>query len=409
MRTVVGLFNRFEDAQKVVQALRDGGFKGEDISLVARDRSGEYTRYLQGQKEGQTENIADGAAAGAGVGAVLGGLGGILLGLGALAIPGIGPVVAAGPIAAGLAGAGAGAVAGGIVGALVDLGVPEDQANRYAEGIRRGGSLVTVRTQDEMANKAAQIMNRFNPVDVRGQSRQWQQNENWSRFDANARPLTEDQFTGLQGTDHGETSIPVVEEDIEVGKRDVEREGVNIHAYVEEIPVEKDVNLRREHIEVERRPVDREITGSGDQHFVEGELHLTQHEEQPMVRKTARVTEEVHVRKDVDERQETVRDTVRRQRVDVSKMSPSDWQQTDRTFQDHYRTTYGSRGHDYNYYQDAYRYGYTLANDDRYQNRDWSSIETDARRRWESEHRDTAWDDVKDAIRYGWESLTGQR
>src|SRR5690606_38716981 len=111
---------------------------------------------------------AEGAGVGAGIGAVLGGLGGLLVGLGALTIPGIGPVIAAGPLAAaltGLAGAGAGAVAGGVtgglIGALTGLGVPEENAQYYAEGIRRGGVLVTARVADNRTSEAVDILNRY--------------------------------------------------------------------------------------------------------------------------------------------------------------------------------------------------------------------------------------------------------
>lgn len=405
MRTVVGLYDRFDDAQNVVQALRQAGFRSEDISLVASDQKGEYKRYFEGG-EGKAEDIAEGAAAGAGVGAVLGGLGGLLVGLGALAIPGIGPVLAAGPIASALAGAGLGAVAGGIVGALTDLGIPEDQANRYAEGIRRGGTLVVVRSEDHLADQAVQVMNRFNPVDVNRRVERWK-SENWTRFDETAEPLHTRDFDRLSTMEHGdETTIPIVEEDIEIGKREVERDAVHVKAYVEETPVEKSVNLRSERIDVDRRPVDRPV--SGDAGFVEGELHLTQHEEEPMVRKSARVTEEVHIRKDEQQRQETVRDTVRKQRVEVSNMTDDDWRTYDNRFKQHYQTQYGSTGRDYGYYQNAYRYGYMLGADERYRDMDWNTLESRARQDWERSeyHGDSTWDDIKQAVRNGWESVT---
>lgn len=182
MKTVVGLFDTFEDAQNAVRDLRSAGFSGDDISLVAQDEGGHYAQHLQG---GEKQNVGDGAAAGAGIGAVLGGLGGLLLGLGALAIPGIGPILAAGPIVAALGGAGVGAIAGGIVGALVDLGIPEEHANMYAEGIRRGGTLVVARTSDEMADQAADVMNRYHPIDIDSRATEWRE-QNWTRFDENA-------------------------------------------------------------------------------------------------------------------------------------------------------------------------------------------------------------------------------
>jgi hypothetical protein len=114
----------------------------------------------------------------------VGGLAGVLIGLGALVIPGIGPVIAAGPLAtvlAGLAGAGAGAVAGGVLGALVDLGIPEETAGYYAEGVRRGGTLVSVRVEDQYTDKALDILNRHNPVDLDERSQQWRR-EGWTGY-----------------------------------------------------------------------------------------------------------------------------------------------------------------------------------------------------------------------------------
>ena len=210
MKSVVGLFDHVEDAYQAVDALKNTGFTGEDISVVSRDANNEYSRYLDKdqQKTGKSEDVSGGAAAGAGVGAVLGGLGGFLVSIGALAIPGIGPVVAAGPILATLAGAGVGAVAGGIVGALVDLGIPEEEAHTYAEGVKRGGTLVVVRTSDEMADQAASILDRFNPVDLGRRSESWRQN-NWSRFDETSQDWDADQIDRERAYYRDQQSIPV--------------------------------------------------------------------------------------------------------------------------------------------------------------------------------------------------------
>ncbi len=180
--TVVGLFDQFPQARDAVRDLVEGGFARENISLIANDVSGQYARDLEGVNVNDT-----GAATGAGVGAVLGGITGLLVGLSALAVPGIGPILAAGPILATLGGAGVGAVTGGIIGALTNAGVSEEEANIYAEGVRRGGTLVTVDTTDEMANRAADIINRHNPVDIHARAADWRANR-WKRFDENAQP-----------------------------------------------------------------------------------------------------------------------------------------------------------------------------------------------------------------------------
>ena len=156
------------------------------------------------------------AAARAGIGAVIGGLGGLLVGLGALAILGIGPVLAAGPIVTTLVGAGVGAAAGGLIGALVNAGVPEDQAQIYAEGVLRGGTLVTLSTSAENADRAVDILNKHNPVDIDRKASQWR-SDNWTGFDENTEPYTREridtertQFSDLD--EEGKVTITVVEE-----------------------------------------------------------------------------------------------------------------------------------------------------------------------------------------------------
>lgn len=199
-RTVVALFDDFASANAAVRELVDNGFTRDDISLMASDSNGEYGRYASHGEADTTSGAAEGAGVGAGIGAAIGGLGGLLIGLGALTIPGIGPVIAAGPLAAaltGLAGAGAGAVAGGVtgglLGALVDMGIPEETAQYYAEGVRRGGHLITARTADHMSDRAVEILNRHDPVDVNERVATWRES-GWSGFDTEAEPYTSSEW-----------------------------------------------------------------------------------------------------------------------------------------------------------------------------------------------------------------------
>jgi len=325
----------------VVQELANAGFPRDDISIIANNASGELSTYSD-------EGVADGAVTGATGGAVLGGVAGLLVGLGALTIPGVGPIIAAGPLAAALAGAGIGAAAGGLLGALVDLGIPDEEAGYYAEGVRRGGALVSVRADDDMADTAVTIMERYNPVDVESRAEEWRQS-GWTGYDENAGAYTggnlgsagqgsgtgATQSTGATSTGYnsgdvgttqtrelneGQVAIPVVEEDIRIGKREVERGGVRVRSYVQEIPVEEQVNLRQERVVVERRPVDRPVTDADLTNFQQGTIELTETAEEAVVQKQARVVEEIVVGKEVEERVETIRDTVRRTDVDVEEV-----------------------------------------------------------------------------------------
>jgi uncharacterized protein (TIGR02271 family) len=214
-----------------------------------------------------------------------------------------------------------------------------------------------------------------------------------------------------------EVAIPVVEEDISIGKREVERGHVRVFSRVTERPVEESVRLREEKVTVERRPVDRPAT---DADFAAAEkevIEITETAEEPVVSKRARVVEEVVVHKEVTERTETVRGTERYTDVDVQRepetatatrrgMVTQDFTTYDPIFRKHYATAFAGKGATYTEYEPAYRYGYELSTNERYRGRTWDALEADARRDWEARHPST-WELFKDAIRYGWESLTG--
>jgi hypothetical protein len=171
-RTIARLYDTYADASSAVSSLEAAGFMRDDISIVANDgatgttTTGGVATDTTTATASDHDDTANGAGTGATIGTVLGGGAGVLAGIGALAIPGLGPIVAAGWLVAALTGAGAGAAAGGLLGSLVGAGVEERDAHVYSEGLRRGGSLVTVRTDDSRAAEAEAIMARHNPVDT---------------------------------------------------------------------------------------------------------------------------------------------------------------------------------------------------------------------------------------------------
>ncbi|MBB3313215.1 hypothetical protein FHT78_005007 [Rhizobium sp. BK196] len=181
MRTVTGLFDDYADASAAVSDLEAAGVRSSDISIVSNNAD---------RRHGDS-NAAEGAGTGAGIGAVVGGAGGLLTGLGLMAIPGVGPVVAAGWLAATAAGAAAGAVAGGaaggIIGALTESGVPERDAHFYAEGVRRGGTLVTAKVDEAIAPEADAILKRSSWVDPAERRSAYEQ-QGWTRFDDTLDP-----------------------------------------------------------------------------------------------------------------------------------------------------------------------------------------------------------------------------
>lgn len=194
-QTITRLFDRYEDASAAVAELETAGVPHHDISLIANNTEG---RHFTNPGDGVADNeAAEGAEKGATTGGVLGGGAGLLAGLGMLAIPGLGPVVAAGWLvstALGAAiGAAAGGATGGLLGALKDAGHTDDEANVYAEGVRRGGTLVSVRcaSGDHLA-EAERVLNRVGGVtaDTRGAD---YRAAGWQTFEGSAEPFTVEQ------------------------------------------------------------------------------------------------------------------------------------------------------------------------------------------------------------------------
>src|SRR5690242_2388150 len=187
-RTIAYLYDHHADAVATVRDL-ERQFAHDAISIVANTGNEGGLRRTTGADT--TRDAASGAGTGAGIGAVVGGGAGLLAGLGALAIPGIGPVVAAGWLAATLAGAaagaGVGAVSGGIIEAMTGAGVSTEDAHLYAEGVRRGGTLVVARVDESQASLAESIMRQHNPVDSAVRRTAYRET-GWTAFDASAAP-----------------------------------------------------------------------------------------------------------------------------------------------------------------------------------------------------------------------------
>jgi hypothetical protein len=176
-KTVVAFFDDITVARQVVEDLVNADFVRSSISLITNDAHNQYSQYLD--KDYTPRRDAVTASEGAGFGAIVGALTGLLAGLAALTIPGVGILIVAGPIVAGLTGAVAGALTGGITGALIKSGVPEDKAPYYAEGIRRGGTLISVQTYDVL--RAENIMNRHGAINIHERFNLWQQT-GWKGF-----------------------------------------------------------------------------------------------------------------------------------------------------------------------------------------------------------------------------------
>jgi uncharacterized protein (TIGR02271 family) len=342
MKTIVGMFDSVAEAHRAVDDLTRLGLSRSDISVIAPKRDATDTGDTNADA-GDKTHAAEGAGIGATTGAIAGGAAGILASLGLLAIPGIGPLLAAGPIVAALTGAGIGAAAGGIIGGLVGLGIPEEHAEEYEEGIRRGGTVVSAKVEDARADEAAAILDRHGAVNMETRVAEWR-NAGWTPRTAAA---TDTSASGRTATSSGASAlgatgtaaprpqpvppqqratesgarIPVVEESVNVTKREVPRGGVRVYTRTHEQPVNEQVNLRKETVHVERRPADRPATEADLNALKGGAVELHEKSEEAVVNKQARVTGEVVVRKDVENKTETVRDTVRKTEVEVDRLN----------------------------------------------------------------------------------------
>jgi len=194
-RTVLGVFRNLNDAQRAFDALEKAGFSRDEIGFIGHRAGSEGDGRKQPTASAQTtaapdSDVAANVATDAGIGAALGGVGGLLLGFAALAVPGVGPVLAAGPIIAALGGAGVGAATGGLIGALTEHGVPEEDAGYYVEGIRRGDYLITVHASGDPADRAAEILETHDAVNIDDRVSAWR-TRGWTGYDPDAGPLTE--------------------------------------------------------------------------------------------------------------------------------------------------------------------------------------------------------------------------
>jgi uncharacterized protein (TIGR02271 family) len=209
-------------------------------------------------------------------------------------------------------------------------GVAAEDRPVYEESVRQGCFLLTVNVDDENADRVEDLLEKTNAVDIDEREQQYRQTGLIPPTDMRADQTSMGRTEGLsqagrtQGLNQqttGDQSIPIVQEDIKVGKRQVERGGVRVRSYIVETPVHEQVTLRDEHVEVERRPVNQALNAGqiGDDMLRERTIELTETSEEAVVAKEARVVEEVVVHKTVGEHVETIDDTVRRTEVEVDR------------------------------------------------------------------------------------------
>ena len=309
-------------------------------------------------------------------------------------------------------------------------------AQMYSEAVTRGHYVLTLTADSEPeVERAADIVERYGPVDIDEHAQQWsggamagqdsarmgamQQSQGMSQQSSQqssqsvqqgSRQGVDLQGSNLQGTQYQDsqqraadtTAIPVIQEELKVGKREVQRGGVRIYQRVLETPVNETIGLREEHVNVERHAVDRPLGPDDVNAFQETTIELREAAEEAVVEKTARVVEEVVVGKEVSQRQQNISDTVRRTEVEVEQLTPDD----DAYFRGHFTSNYDPAGGAYEDYAPAYSYGSSMARSELYRGRPWNDVEPSLRSDWESRYPNSTWDRMKAAIRHGWERIT---
>ncbi|MDB5415797.1 MAG: hypothetical protein JWR10_4132 [Rubritepida sp.] len=228
---------------------------------------------------------------------------------------------------------------GGFWAALKDIFMSDEDRPAYAEGVRRGGVVVSAQVDEGQSERAMDVFEQYGAVDLDSREKEWRQS-GWEGSHESAPMATPASGMGTTASPlaapaspvaapaspmaasdasvsgREEQAIPIIQESLRVGKRQVEGGRVRVRSYVVETPVTEEVTLRHEHVDVQRRPVDRALT-SAEEAFQERSIVATEHSEEVVIAKEARVTEELVIHKDVGERVETVHETVRRQDVEI--------------------------------------------------------------------------------------------
>lgn len=295
-----------------------------------------------------------------------------------------------------------------------------ESAHLYSEAVRHGNFVLTVSAAEEREiERAADVVERHGPVDIDEQRAQWGMGEQMRTGAVGAQQQSQSasqQFAGGQadqqvaGTAKGSaqraaadtTAIPVVQEELKVGKREVQRGGVRVFKRVVETPVDESVDLREENVSVQRRPVDKPVDPADASAFQETSFEVRETAEEAVPEKTARIVEEVVVGKDVTQRQEKISDTVRRTEVEVEDLSGGD----DSAFRKHWSSNFAQAGGTYDDYAPAYRYGSQMRNSERYRGRSWDDVQSDLRSDWETSQPGRTWDKFKAAVREGWNRIS---
>lgn len=388
-KTVIGMFDSRDRMQKVVSDLKKDRFDEQNISVVAPQGTGTAQAGMAGTSP--------------------------------LSLHDAGPVIAGGPLMSLMNRRNGDQTGiGGLADGLMRLGIPRDDASAYASAVRSGRTLVCVLVEDERADEAANIMSRLGSLPIGERAAASPPPPPAKGRAAGAAQPAGTIRTGMAGEEIHEE---VIEEEVRIGKREVDRGGVRIVTHTSEQPVTEDVTLREERAKVERHKADRPATQE-ELRRADEEVVVRETAEEPVVSKEARVVEDVVISKEATEHTETIKETARRRDVDVEQIpgrsagsglgaatggmpAGSDFARFEQDFRGHSQSTFAGRGAGYEQVSPAYRYGWQLAQDQRNRGRDWMAVRGDARNAWEQQNPGT-WDKIEAAVRYAYDRTSAR-
>jgi len=289
------------------------------------------------------------------------------------------------------------------------FGSDNEDSGHYSEAVRRGGSVVTVSVEDEdMVDRARSALADAGAVNMDTRADKWRE-QGYSKFDPTSEPYKSEEVYAERAR-----VIPVVREEREVGKREVDLGAVRVHARTESRPVNETMDLREQRADIDRRMVDRPAT-SADLGAVEGQtIEAKEMADRAIVNKSAGAVEEVSVGTRSSHTTQTLLDSVGNTVIGMDRDGMKDGdalQERSAGYRTHFQNNFASSGGRYEEFEPSYQYGSTLGLDSRYANRSWDDIEPQAQQDWASQNRDSkpgAWERTKAAVKHGWESATGK-
>lgn len=393
--TVVGVFDDREDAREAIEALKDDRFSPDSISILSPDK-----QSTQEIAEDTGTHAGSGAATGAVAGGILGGLGGWLLGIGALAIPGIGPFIAAGAFASALGGAAIGAGVGAIAGALVGMGVPEEHAKYYEGEAKAGKTLVTVRA-DRRYDDAQRILREHGGYDIESRPGVTGDVRGGNPTLTPAASTSRSADFG-QTLELREEELVARKQNVQTGEIEIGKETVSEHKTIDVPITREEVTIERH--AVDRRPSDRPLDERGHTLEVPVREEQVELEKRPVVYEEVEVGKRRV--QDTQEVSGTVRREEARIDREGDVPVSGNWAQAMSSQRDRWQQRYGRSGARWEDAEPGYRYAHEMRSRPEYRGQQWTQVEPAFQQDWQQRYPNQPWERAKASVQQSWEDST---